>query len=116
MTRGGRRNVGASVRARLLNRSRQTGEDFQFLLERYAAERLLYRLGESEHRERYVLKGAMLLVHWVEAVYRPTRDLDFTGYGSSLANDVRSTVREICQTPVDDDGLVFNINNCRQLR
>ena len=116
MTRRGPRNVGASVRARLLNRSRETGEDFQFLLERYAAERLLYRLGESEHRERYVLKGAMLLVHWVEAVYRPTRDLDFTGYGSSLANDVRSTVREICQTPVDDDGLVFNINNCRQLR
>ena len=81
------------------------------MLERYAAERLLYRLGESEHRERYVLKGAMLLVHWVEAVYRPTRDLDFTGYGSSLANDVRSTVREICQTPVDDDGLVFDISN-----
>ncbi len=111
MTRRGPRNVGASVRARLLNRSRQTGEEFQFMLERYAAERFLYRLGESEHRERYVLKGAMLLVHWVEAVYRPTRDLDFTGYGSSLANDVRSTVREICQTPVDDDGLVFDISN-----
>ena len=111
MTRGGRRNVGASVRARLLNRSRQTGEDFQFLLERYAAERFLYRLGESPYRNRYILKGAMLLVHWVEAVYRPTRDLDFTGYGSSLLNEVRSTVREICQTPVDDDGVVFNINN-----
>ena len=47
------RNVGASIRARLLNRSRETGEDFQFLLERYAAERFLYRLGESEHRVRF---------------------------------------------------------------
>ena len=45
-----------------MNRSRETGEDFQFLLQRYAAERFLYRLGESQHRERYVLKGAMLLV------------------------------------------------------
>ncbi len=38
-------NVAASVRGRLLNRGRQTGEDFQFLLQRYTAERLLYRLG-----------------------------------------------------------------------
>ena len=35
------RNVGASVRARWLNRSRETGEDFQSLLRRYAAERFL---------------------------------------------------------------------------
>ena len=44
-----------------MNRSRETSEDFQFLLERYARERFLYRLGESQHRERYVLKGATLL-------------------------------------------------------
>ena len=102
------RNVGASVRARLLNRSRASGENYQFLLQRYAAERFLYRLGESLHRERYVLKGAMLLVNWGEAIYRPTRDLDFSGYGSSLAEDVRSAIRDICSMPVhDDDGMVF---------
>lgn len=111
MTRERPRNVGASIRARLLNRSRQTGDNFLFLLERYAAERFLYRLGESQYRERYVLKGAMLLVHWSEAVYRPTRDLDFTSYGSSLVSDVRSTIREICQTPVEDDGVAFDIND-----
>lgn len=107
VTRRERRNVGASVRARLMNRSRNTGEDFQFLLQRYAAERFLYRLGESQHRERYVLKGAMLLALWKESVYRPTRDLDFTGYGSSLANDVRSAIRDICGIPVANDGVVF---------
>ncbi len=90
-----------------MNRSRATGEDFQFLLQRYAAERFLYRPGESQHRERYVLKGAMLLCLWSEAVYRPTRDLDFTGYGSPLANEVRSTIRDICDTPADD-GVVFD--------
>ena len=91
-----------------MNRSRNTGEDFQFLLQRYAAERFLYRLGESQHRDRYILKGAMLLVLWGEAIYRPTRDLDFTGYGSSLADDVRSTIRDICDIPVADDGIVFD--------
>ncbi len=108
VTRRERRNVGASVRARLMSRSRNTGENFQFLLQRYAAERFLYRLGESQHRERYVLKGAMLLALWDEAVYRPTRDLDFTGYGSSLANDVRSAIRDICETPVANDGVIFD--------
>lgn len=108
MTHGKRRNVGASVRARLMNRSRETSEDFQFLLERYARERFLYRLGESQHRERYVLKGATLLVLWGEAVYRPTHDLDFADYGSPLADDVRSAIGDICETRVDDDGVFFD--------
>ena len=108
MTGAAPRNVGASVRARLLRRSRETGEDFQFLLQRYAAERFLHRLGESPHRESYVLKGAMLLALWGGAVYRPTRDLDFTGYGSSRADDVRSAIRDICAIPVPDDGIVFD--------
>lgn len=51
------RNVGASVRARLLDRTRRDGSDFQNLLTRYALKRLLYRLGISPDRERFVLKG-----------------------------------------------------------
>ena len=108
MTRGKPRNMGASVRARLLQRSRETGADFQFMLRRYAAERFLYRLGESPHRERYILKGATLLALWGGAVYRPSGDLDFTGYGSPLADDVRSTIRDICAISVADDGIVFD--------
>ncbi len=57
------KNVAASVRQRLLSLSRKTGEDFQLLLTRYAVERLLYRLGQSEHARRFVLKGAMLFAH-----------------------------------------------------
>ena len=42
------RNVGASVRARLLVRARAEQTDFQILLTRYALERLLYRLSVSD--------------------------------------------------------------------
>jgi predicted nucleotidyltransferase component of viral defense system len=101
-------NVAASVRDRLLKRARHTGEDFQFLLQRYAAERLLYRLGQSAHRARFVLKGAMLFALWGGSAYRPTRDLDFTGYGNSEASDVIATFKEICSVPVPDDGLAFD--------
>ena len=113
MTRRPLRNVGASVRARLRERSRETEEDFQFLLKRYAAERFLFRLGESSYRDRYVLKGATLLALWSEAIYRPTRDLDFTGYGRPLADDVRSVIRDICAVPVADDGIAFNDETIR---
>jgi hypothetical protein len=50
------RNLAASVRQRLMNLSRARGEDFQFVLTRYALERLLYRLSQSEHRDVFVLK------------------------------------------------------------
>ncbi len=102
------RNVAASVRARLLNHSRENGEDFQFILLRYAAERFLYRLGESGHRDRYVLKGAMLFALWGGSIYRPTRDLDFTGYGSDATENVLAALRDICTVAVADDGLAFD--------
>ena len=53
MTRGKPQNVGASVRARLMNRSRETGDDFQFLLERYASRAIpLPPWYESQYRDR----------------------------------------------------------------
>lgn len=99
------------MRARLLNRSRETGEDFQSLLRRYATERFLYRLGESRHRDRYVLKGGVLLALWGDMIYRPTRDLDFTGYGDSSENEIVSAVSAICTVRAPDDGMVFDTNN-----
>ena len=101
------KNLAASVRARLLERSRQTGEDHQFLLQRYAAERFLYRLGESEHREDFILKGATLLALWRGGTYRPTRDLDFTAYGNSWEEQVRSKLQKICSISAED-GIVFD--------
>jgi hypothetical protein len=74
------RNIGASVRARLLDRARAERSDFQILLTRYALERLLYRLSVSPHRDRFILKGAMLFVTWVADPFRPTRDLDLLGH------------------------------------
>ena len=64
MTKGKPRNLAASVRQRLMNLAREKNEDFQLVLTRYALERLLYRLSQSEHRDVFVLKGAMLFQLW----------------------------------------------------
>jgi hypothetical protein len=75
------RNVGASVRQRLLNLARARGQPMDLLLTRYALERLLHRLSLSRHRERFVLKGAMLLVTWFDEPHRATRAIDLLEFG-----------------------------------
>jgi len=103
------RNIGASVRARLLDRARVHRADFQVLLTRYALERLLYRLSVSAHRDRFILKGAMLFVTWIADPFRPTRDLDLLGYGDNDTEAMAETFRAICAQPVADDGVVFDV-------
>jgi hypothetical protein len=99
-----------SIRHRLRNELRARGEDVTLGLSRYAVERFLYRLGCSAHREKFVLKGATLFAMWGTA-YRPTRDVDFTGYGSSDPQDVIKAFGEICNTPDDVDQLMFDTEN-----
>ena len=96
-----------SIRRRLRNELRARGDDVAVGLQRYTVERFLYRLGQSRYRERFVLKGATLFAIWGTA-YRPTRDIDFTGYGSSNPSDVIAAFREICNTEDDVDQLVFD--------
>ena len=70
------RNIAASVRARLLNRARETKQDFNLVLTRYAIERLLYRVSLSTHANNLLLKGALLFDLWFDIPHRPTRDID----------------------------------------
>ena len=103
-----RRDRAESIRHRLRNRVRERGEDVQFALQRYAQERFLYRLGESAYRDRFILKGAMLFELWGGSLYRPTRDLDLTGYDSNDTEDVLAALRQVCATPGGGDELVFD--------
>lgn len=107
------RNLAASIHRRLLNGARERGEDPQFIVQRYAAERFLYRLGESPHREQFVLKGATLFTLWGGSLYRPTRDLDFTGYGSGDIHGVLGRIADICLFRVPDDGMSFDATTLR---
>jgi hypothetical protein len=74
-------NIAASVQARLLNRSRETGENFQFLLNRYVAERFLYGQWRAYCR-RNNLPGASLdfsvigetLISFLAPIWRAIKD------------------------------------------
>jgi len=100
----------ASIRQRLLDRAKAHGEDFQLVLDRYAVERLLYRLSQSSHRDEFVLKGAMLFALWFDEAHRPTRDADFLGFGPPDPDHLANMIREIC-TMDADDGLRYDTDS-----
>jgi len=102
-------NMAKSVKYRLLNIARQEGRVFDVLLVRFTLERLLYRLSVSEHRDRFVLKGGMLVTVWVEDDNRVTRDADFLGHGDPDPERLAADFREIMAIE-SDDGLVFDLN------
>jgi len=106
------RDIGASVRARLLNLAREKGQAFDLLLTRYATERLLYRLSITPHRDRFVLKGAMLMTTWFDDPHRPTRDVDFLGYGDPAPEPMLAVFREICAIE-EKDGIIFDVDALR---
>jgi len=101
-------NVGASVRARLLNIARKSGQDYNRVLIRYAQERLLYRFSISPFRTNFILKGALLFVTRNMPDHRSTRDIDFLCQG--LKNDIegmKSVMEEVAAITVED-GVTFD--------
>lgn len=101
-------NLPASIGARLRNLARERSMNLDLILRRYALERLLIRLSLSPHRERFVLKGAMLFTVWLADPFRPTQDLDLLGFGDAEAQSIATTFRDICRRNGAADGLIFD--------
>ena len=108
MTQGKAKDVAASVRQRLLNEAHASGRPFNELLQYFAMERFLYRLSESPHGERFVLKGALMFAAWVGPRSRSTKDIDLLGYVANDVERVMDVVRDICGQEVQSDGLAFD--------
>lgn len=106
------KNIGASVRARLLQVSKTSGQTFDLVLTRFALERLLFRLGQSPHADRFVLKGAMLMMSWLKDPHRGTRDLDLLGFGDPEPESMLATFREILAQEAAD-GMEFDVDALR---
>lgn len=105
------KNIAASIRARLLNISKEKRIDFNRTLLLYAQERFIYRLMKSEYCNNFVFKGGIMFyaVHKLNA--RPTKDIDL------LAQNIQNTAFIIKQITKDiisiksDDGLLFDSNS-----
>jgi len=97
------KNLEASIRARLLNLSKKTGENYNAVLLRFFQERFLARLGNSSYREHFILKGGLLLLTSHGTEFRPTIDIDMLGV--DVSNDpqqLTTIIKEISGIELDD--------------
>lgn len=102
------KNVPASIRARLLNEAKASGDSYDQVLQYFAIERFLYRLAQTEWADRLIVKGAIMLRAWGTPLGRPTRDIDFLGSIDNSPEAVERAVRECLAVAYRDDGLVFD--------
>lgn len=103
-----KKDLGHSIRQRLLNHAQTTGQEFNQVLVRFANERLLYRLGKSRYADQFLLKGATLFLAWNESKpHRPTRDVDLLGLGPESQDELRKVFGELCLM-TEDDGMEYD--------
>ncbi len=111
------KNVAASVRARLSDLGRADGVGLDFMIERFAIGRLLFRISKCPHADRFILKGAQLFTMWERNPHRPTRDIDFLGYGDPALEPMEAFFREILGVPADpEDGLIWGEPSASAIR
>jgi len=106
------KNIPASVLSRPLHLSRKNKEDYNSNLVRYVAERFLYRPGQSEYKDKFILKGAYLLTITLNSqTYRTTKDIDFLKTGESNSDNLKAILIEICLLEDPTDGVMFDIDS-----
>jgi len=109
-----RKNVGKSVKTRLLNLMNETGYKYMYLLARYFNERLLYKVSVSQYKDNFVLKGGSLLYALNGLETRPTIDVDFMADRISRDREYLENVfREILSIPCDEDGVIFDVETLK---
>lgn len=101
------KDISASIRARLKNIAKAEQTDFNAVLTRYGLERLLYRIGQSEYANQYLLKGALLFNLWYDMPHRPTMDIDLLGFGNNELDYLTGVFQEICLISAED-GIIFD--------
>ena len=105
-----------SLKAKIRNIAKQKNIPAQVILQNYMFERLLVRLSASEYKEKFVLKGGMLVAAIVGLDNRATMDLDTTLKNLPLTPDaIRSALEQVCAISLDD-GVVFEIGTISPIR
>ena len=105
-----------SLKAKIRNIAKVKNIPAQVILQNYMFERLLVRLAQSEYREKFVLKGGMLVAAIVGLDNRATMDLDTTLKNLPLTPEaIRAALDQICSIPSDDE-VSFTIGSISPIR
>lgn len=106
------KNIGKSIRMRLLNLAKEEKQAYMKVLVRYLHERLLFRISSSPYKRHFLLKGSSLLFALDRFKARPTIDIDLLGERISNDKDNLKVVFEkICSIECEDDGVFFDASS-----
>lgn len=105
-----------SLKAKIRNIAKQKNLPAQVILQNYMFERLLVRLAKSQYKDKFVLKGGMLVAAIVGLDNRATMDLDTTLKNLPLTPEsIKAALAEICDIPCEDE-ITLEINNIAPIR
>jgi len=104
------------LKALVRNLSRKVNVEAEVILRNFMLERLLERIAASKYRNRFILKGGMLIAAMVGIATRSTMDMDITIKEQSLReSEIVSIVTDILGVPVDD-GVIFTFKSVEEIR
>ncbi len=105
-----------SLKAKIRNIAKQKNIPAQVILQNYMFERLLVRLSASEYKEKFVLKGGMLVAAIVGLDNRATMDMDTTLKNLPLTPEaIHSALETVCGIAFGD-GVSFEIGTISPIR
>ena len=97
------------------NLSREKSADAQLLMRNYMMERFLERISLSEYRDKFILKGGMLVAAMVGLDARSTMDLDATVKGANVnVEEIENLISAIVSVPIDD-GVKFRLKSISEI-
>lgn len=97
------------------NLSKKKSADAQILMRNYMMERFLERVFLSEYKDKFILKGGMLVAAMVGLDARSTMDLDATVKGTNVnVEDVETIISAIISVPLDD-GVTFRVKRISEI-
>ena len=102
-----------SIHDRLLNKAKAENRSFNELLQYYSMERFLYRLSRSPHRDKFVLKGGLMLKLWEASFARPTLDIDLLGKLENREDLITKTIATVCNQAAVPDGMVYGADTVK---
>ena len=105
-----------SLKAKIRNYAKNSHIAAQVVLQNFMFERFLLRMSQSEYKEKFVIKGGMLIASIVGLDTRSTMDLDTTLKGLPLTKEkILEAVSRIAEID-PGDGVSFKIISVEPIR
>lgn len=105
-----------SLKGKIKNYAKLKSIAAQVVLQNYMFECFLSRLSMSEYREKFVVKGGILIAAIVGLDTRSTMDLDTTLRNLPLTEKkIREAVENVCRISLDDD-VIFEVKSIAPIR